>query len=302
MNRIDRIIRESIDRFILRESDRDWWGLEAPKGQKYDPRGRKKKKQQPQPIQSQPNIPNQQPQPNIPNQQPQQQVPQPNRGGKKIKPKTLFDAVTVNQIGMVIRNSWASMGLKKICTMNRSLERVYGRDNATILRNFFSSVTNLKADTDEHDLFVMFTNTYNKLHEITKEIEEMAREGAVNERYVISKITEMPVELEDLANILDEMHGKAKSLKILAKQQGIKNNSNPNVFAVNADIALQDGTHIKKAVINGYNTTAGINRLIIFDKGEVDAMRKNLFTLASNIRKKWGDNFGRGIHNRKVSR
>jgi hypothetical protein len=194
------------------------------------------------------------------------------------------------------------MGLRKICTMNRSLERIYSRDNAAILRNFFSSATNLKADDDEHDLFVLFTNTYNKLNEMTKEIEEMAKEGAVNERYVISKITEMPVELEDLANILDEMYGKAKSLKILAKKQKIKDNSIPNLFAVTNDVEIEDGVYIKKAVINGYRTTGGINRLIIFDKGEVDAMRKNLFALASNIRKKWGDNFGRGIHNRRVNR
>ena len=299
MNRIDRIIKESIDRFILRESDKDWWGLEAPKGQKYDPRGRKKKKQQPEPIQQQPQP---QPQPTMPNQQPQQQAPQSSRGRKRIKPKTLFDAVTVNQIGMVIRNSWVSMGLRKICTMNRSLERIYSRDNAAILRNFFSSVTNLKADDDEHDLFVLFTNTYNKLYEITEEVEGMAKEGAVNERYVISKITEMPIELEDLANILDEMHEKAKTLKILAKQQRIRDNSNPNLFIVTNDIEIQDGVYIKKAVINGYKTTAGINKLIIFDKGEVDDIRKKLFTLASNIRKKWGDNFGRGVHNRKVNR
>jgi hypothetical protein len=194
------------------------------------------------------------------------------------------------------------MGLRKICTMNRSLERIYSRDNAAILRNFFSSATNLKADDDEHDLFVLFTNTYNKLYEITKEVEEMAKEGAVNERYVISKITEMPVELEDLANILDEMHEKAKTLKILAKQQRIRDNSNPNLFIVTNDIEIQDGVYIKKAVINGYKTTAGINKLIIFDKGEVDDIRKKLFTLASNIRKKWGDNFGRGVHNRKVNR
>jgi hypothetical protein len=300
MSRIDRIIRESIDRFILREANesKKYPSMDEFENPNWKKLGRKKK-QQPQPIQPQPNP---QPQPNIPNQQPQQQAPQPNGGRKRIKPKTLFDAVTVNQIGMVIRKSWVSMELRTICTMNRSLERIYGRDNAAILRNFFNSVTNLKPGDSEHDLFIIFTNTYNKLQEITKEIEEMAKEGATNERYVISKITEMPIELEGLANVLDEMHEKAKSLKILAKQQKIRDNSNPNLFAVTNDVKIEDGVYIKKAVINGYRTTAGINKLIIFDKGKVDDIREKLFALASNIRKKWGDNFGRGVHNRKVNR
>ena len=66
MSRIDRIIRESIDRFILREANesKKYPSMDEFENPNWKKLGRKKK-QQPQPIQPQPNP---QPQPNIPNQ------------------------------------------------------------------------------------------------------------------------------------------------------------------------------------------------------------------------------------------
>ena len=281
MNRIDRIISESIDRFILREismsdfENPNWKGL-----------GRKKKKQ-PQP----------QPQPNIPQQQPQQ-APAP-RGRKRIKPKTLADAITTNQVGMVIKNEWYSQALKAIASMSRNLERMFGVGNARILRNYFNAKTELKAE-GQHDLFILFSTNYRKICELTKEVEQMAKQGNVNEKDVISRMADMPRPLNDLAIILDEMGIKAKSLKILAKQQRIKNNNIPNKFVVNGDIQLPDGNSIKSAVINGYATSAGLNNLIIFDQGLVETERQRLFKLANYIRDTWGDNLDHGLHSKRI--
>lgn len=183
MNRIDKIIKESINRFVLREVDEAslknpaeaWANMEG--GTYKEKRGKY-------------------------NVQPRQRV------------KTLDDATTINQAGRLIRASWYSVELGAIGGFARNYA-VYGINNADKFFNFFR-------DQEGNSMFVKFNELYQKVDDFTSDIEKWAKYGEEvpvlsRMKQLTVFLDELATYIGFLVNKASDMMGYKEFLKLRGK-------------------------------------------------------------------------------------
>lgn len=184
MDIINKIIKESIDNFVLSEArlvdpNEAWANLyggttKQKRIKKYGPGG-------PPPEEATPR--------------------------KRKVVKSLDDAETPNQIGRVLRNEWDCQALKNILSFNKNVCGMYGKNNANAFWNFFEST------------LTPFHTKYREVSKLTSDIENWARQG--DRSGVLYRIKDLPKPLEELADVFTALYNKCQTLQKLAKTNDI---------------------------------------------------------------------------------
>ena len=170
-------------------------------------------------------------------------------------------------IAKVIRNEWYSRGLGTIRTFNNN-GYLLGVEDSENLHN------RLSARNNNQDPFVPITNDYTKLLGFTDEIEKWGSKGDYNS--VHSRLCDMPLYLDDLADALVKWFNETGK-----------------------EVKTKDNSSRKGGVINGYKRkdgTQAINGLIQVRRKpkEFGEIVNKLRNCANTIRYYFGDNFGDG--------
>lgn len=176
-----------------------------------------------------------------------------------------YEARTVNQIGKTIRKAWDSQKLRAIAGYNRNITRMYGRNNADAVYNFFTN--------DNGNMFANFAIKYNTISSLTSDIERWAKEGDTGG--VKYRLRDLPTNLEELAAMINELANKYKQLK------KVRQFSTP----------LNKKENMVGNMIDGYKTSNGLSDLVIAKHpSNISAIVNQLIECAEYIRNKWGDN------------
>lgn len=234
MNRIDRIISESIDRFILRESD--WDRFERPtttritkkNGEVVDLNGDPKNKNK---IRKELGL-------------------QPKEHKKRVVAKTIFDADPMNasQIRRTLRKSWESTLYPMYHLLSKFIKQ-YGEYNANwLLRQF--------GETDEYGkltgkgLDTIYNSLYDKINEYTSNIEGYGSDL----RHIKSRCGEIATLLSDIQKAINEMCESCKKLR-KSIRGGIKD------------------PKVNPRIISGYVTSGGLMQKAIYNDKSSEIMR-----------------------------
>jgi hypothetical protein len=190
--------------------------------------------------------------------------------GKRFVPNNIYEAVTLRQLGPALRKTWDGIDIKKIVSFNRNVFGIYGAANREAFENFF------RPAPGQPTLVAQFQTKYRQVDELTKQVEQWAKEGDKNS--VEYRLRDLPKPLEELADILKALWEKGQILK----------------KCVRKGIPLPGG--MKPSVVMGYVTSAGISNLIIYAGGpnDISVPIDRLKNLAEYIRNKWGDNLQHG--------
>lgn len=176
-----------------------------------------------------------------------------------------YDARTIRQIGNTIRKAWDSQKLRAIIGYNRNVTRIYGRNNADAVYNFFTN--------ENGNMFANFAMKYNTISSLTSDIEKWAKEGDANG--VKYRLRDLPRNLEELSVMLNELVNRYKQLK------KIRQFSKP----------LNKKENMAGNMIDGYKTSNGLSDLVIAKHpSNVSAIVNQLTKCADYIKNKWGDN------------
>lgn len=287
MNRIDRIISESINRFILREVD------EARRGSIYDMEGgsssTKVFKKNGDVLQFGSDASGRTKKAiNAATGKPTRTYT------RRPKPKDLVSTCEMydlskpqkaKYIARYLRNTWSSKQLKDIITFNKRSGIDFGKEDRENLDN---SVTRKVSTNDtpnpaspfenkEVNPFYKVSISYNKLNAITASVEKWGSEGDYNG--IQTKLCEMPQELDNLAYWLGKLYDWVKQ----------------------SMSTFQANTNRKGNIVNGYvrsNGSQAINGLSQLFPNNTKKFSKEVTSKVLNcaeiIRRYFGDLYGNG--------
>ena len=251
MNRIDRIISESINRFILREVDeartrRDpWAGLEQVKTRVIKPSGDAI---------------------NVPDANTSRgkkivddAIGRPEKPHKKrVVARTIFDASPNNasQIRRTLRASWQPK-LKPMYGLLGKFTNQYGVSNAQNLLKLFNEVD--QTGKKVIGLTTQYNILFEKLNEYTTEIEGYGSDL----NHIKKKLSEMPKMINDITNIIYALCKRCQKIKQLLNSKSVDLGFNKNV-------------------IYGYVTSSGLEKKPIYKSLNSEEM-KNLTGYLSKV-------------------
>ena len=174
---IDRIIQESINRFILREVDeakkglsdaeKMWSSLEGPTAKRRGGGGAPR--------------------------------------GKRFVPNNIYEAVTLRQLGPALRKTWDGEDIRKIRSFNRNVFGMFGAKNREAFEDFF------RPAPGQPTLVEQFQTKYRQVEELTTQIEQWAKEG--DKQSVEYRLRDLPKPLEELADLLKALWDKGQILR-----------------------------------------------------------------------------------------
>jgi hypothetical protein len=270
MNRIDKIISESINRFILREIEEGIDDMERTfSAAVTDPKTNKKVV-----VTAKSRV-----ELNRKIAQLQGKTVQKRQYTKSKPLNNLSDVceryvkgspAKAKAIAKVINNEWNSRELGCIRTFNNN-SYLLGVDDSENLHN------RLRARNDNHDPFVPITNSYVTLLNYTEQIENWGNAGDYNS--VHSRLCDMPQYLDDLADSLTKWYNQTG--------KEVKNN-NPNINQTRTGNVI---TGYKRK--NGAQAINGLMQIRRKPKNFAKIVDK-LKNCAATIRYNFGDNFNDG--------
>ena len=278
MNRIDRIISESIDKFILREiSMSDFERKIAPRKAKV----KNKKTGEMVDVTAKTDAELRRGAGRV------NGVTVPLRQyNRKPKPKDLYDACVkfpddgpdkAKAIAKVIKNEWYSRDLEGIYTFNKNGYFLGAKDSQNLHKR-------LSTNNNEKDPFFPIASNYRQLMKFTNDIQEWGKAGEY--KTVESRLCDMPIYLDNLADAIVNWLSVTKN-EVSTKGQ-----------MINTTIGVgqtKTGRKRKGNIINGYDKKGGGKAIkglkqVRGSTGSSSAIVNKLRECASTIRSLFGDN------------